>query len=348
MDDVDLAERALVACVALEPRRVGEVAGWLSPADFRLPVAGLLYRRLLEVGASGARDPGALLDRLRAAGDLRGDGYPVSALLRWWDVTPTPGHVPVYGRVIVEAAAARCVEVAGVRLLQVSERGRAVPCVFAAHAQRAVLAAAVRRLSAVPGVVAATSPAPVVAGEPQGLVEVPPQVGEAERVVVGSLLLAPRSMAVVGRWLSPADFASPDLRAAYAAVGDLVDAGRAVDRVTVAAELHARDTSRVVDMLGDCEAAVPAVPMVGHYARVVVAASMVRQVRAAGAALVNLGRARAGGGVATVAGALARLDVLADPARRLRVAMAVTTSRPGAVSAPMAGRVVEVRAEVVS
>jgi replicative DNA helicase len=331
VDDVADAEQALVGCLALAPERVAEVAGWLEPADFRSGPAGLLYRRLLSVAAPGSGDPRELLGALRAAGELRSDGYPLSLLLRWWDATPVPGHVVAYGRLVVEAAAAWQVEAAGQRLLQVSEGGGPVRALTAVRVQRVLLAAVARRLERLPGAAPCPQAVSAVSGWPVGARPVAGEVLHAERVTLGVLLVAPGGAARVRRWLAPSDFAAADVAAGYAAVLELQAAGQPVDRVTVAARLHATGRGGAARVLGDCEASVPAAVMAPAYARTVLSASVLRQVAVAGAELLAGGRARAGGGVATVAAALARLDSLAGLGRRWRVATALTEPRRSAV-----------------
>ena len=169
MDDVRRAEETLVGTVVLEPRRLGEVAGWLQPADFGSPACRLLYQRLLDVRHLGGDEPGGarLLEQLRERGELRSDGYPISSLTRWFDAVPARPHAAAYGALVLEGALGRQVEAAGLRLVQASSRLGPAHALAAAVTQRAVLAAAQRRWCAVPRVVRTavrtTGPAELVA-----------------------------------------------------------------------------------------------------------------------------------------------------------------------------------------
>src|SRR5947209_11051927 len=268
-----MAEQSLVALLALEPARVGEVSGWLSPSDFGIPAAALLYGRLLELG-DGQAEPGALLAALRARGEVRGDGFPVSALMRWWDAMPAPGHPVAWGRLVVEGKVARQLSAAGVRLVQVAATGGPRRALSMLLVQRATLSAASRRLAQLSGAAAIAAPGPPVPAEP---IPAPAacsgELQVAELVTAGAVVLSPAA-ARVARWLSPTDFASRDIAAVFATAVDMRRAGRATDRVTVAAELRARGVTADADVVARCEAAVPVTATVGFYARRVLAASV--------------------------------------------------------------------------
>ncbi len=88
-DDVQLAERALVGGLVLEPDRIGEVAHLVSPAEFLAPACGLVFARLLELHRAGSEViPAALLALLRDRGELRPDGYPACEVTGWLEQVP--------------------------------------------------------------------------------------------------------------------------------------------------------------------------------------------------------------------------------------------------------------------
>ena len=332
MEDVQSAEQALVGLLALDPGRVGEVAGWLSPSDFAVPAAGLLFARLLELHASGRHEPGALLELLRARGELRRDGYPVSALMRWWDTTPVPGQPAAYGRLVVAGQVARQLNAAGVRLVQVACSGGPARALSMVLLQRSLLTAARRRLGPEPS---HSSPMPTrsfVAPQPRPA-GVEQDVEYAELVTVGAVVVSPAASAV-GRWLSPGDFSSAEIGEVFGAAISMRLSSRPVDRVTVVAELRARGSEADAGLVARCEAAVPVAASVGFYARRVLAASVRQQVEDAGTVIARLGEDRPGGTAAAVDAAIARLDGLSPLASRLRIALGSSA----AVSAPETGR----------
>jgi replicative DNA helicase len=342
MDDVQLAEQSLVATLVLAPEQIASVRGWLREADFGSPAAGGLYGRLVELAASGRVDAGSLLASLRADGALRRDGYPLSALVRWFDAVPASAHPVAYARLVVDAAMARQVHAAGMRLLQVAAGGGPHRALTAAQAQRSLLSAALRRLDGLP-------PGGAVPGARSLLGarrESPPsrrdaQVPHAELVTVGSLLAAPQLSASVGRWLCPDDFTDPGCGELFGLILGMRGAGVPVDRVTVTAALRSRgqlDSQVPAALLADAESSVPVAMSVGLYGRQVLSASVLRHVDAAGELLVELGRDRPGDGVAVVVAGIDRLASLSPVARRLRLAT-VASGTSDARRAELAARI---------
>src|SRR3954451_17225947 len=185
--------RALV----LSPGRLREVAGWLVRSDFAVPAAGLLYGRMLELEASGRWDASSLLRLLRDRGDLRRDGYPVSALLGWFDATPPSPPLATYGRLVVEGRVARQLRAVGVRLVQVAETAGPARALLAVRAQRAVVSSLARQLERLPGGRRPGRAALRSARRRPGSAE----VLHAEAVTVGAALVAPVAAARVTRWL---------------------------------------------------------------------------------------------------------------------------------------------------
>jgi replicative DNA helicase len=324
MEDVRFTEQSLVAGLVLAPERISEVAGWLSAADFWSPAAGAIYERLVWLSSAGRVDAAALLADLRAEGELRRDGYPLSALMRWFDDTPAPGHPVAYGRLIVEAAAGRQVVAAGTRLVQVAARGGPVRCLAAATAQRALLGATRRRLDALPGVGVDRAPDRPAGQHMRDVqADAPGEASHAELVTVGSLLMAPHLTPRVGRWLRAEDFADAGCGELFALIGEMHAAGRPVDLVTVSAQLHARGRlGRAVPsaLLTGAVGSVLVATSVGFYGRQVLADAVVRRTSDVGRQLVRGDRQ----GEPVVA-AIGQLNSLEPVGRRLRMAMAATT-----------------------
>jgi replicative DNA helicase len=333
MDDVRRAEEALVGSLVLAPRRVGEVAGWLHRSDFGSPACGLVYARLVEVYRSGSNPTGtALLDVLREHGELRADGYPISALMQWFDAAPARPQIATYGALVVEGAIGRQVEAAGVRLGQAADRpGAARALVVAVTAQLSV-AAAHRRLSALPPVVRTAVRPEEVRTAVRSIPRRRPdrEVEHAELVTVGSVLMAPHVAGRV-RWLRPGDFTSPDLGRMFATVTVMCDAGLAVDAITVPAELHRAGAEPAAGewsaLARRAEASVPVPAAVSYYGRQILDRSALDRVAAVGERLVELGRSRRGGAAAMVDTAIGELSGLDEVRARLRRSRSVPAGR---------------------
>jgi len=342
MDHVRRAEETLVGTIVLEPRQLDEVAGWLAPADFGSPACRLLYQRLLdgrrlgdELGAAG------LLERLREHGELRSDGYPIAALTGWLDGAPARPHAAAYAAVVLEGALGRQVEAAGVRLVQAASELRPARALVAAVTQRSVLVAAQRRWGALPAAartaVRTAGAAELVAVRGGPTCRRGSEVGHAELVTVGSVLVAPHLSGRV-RWLEPEDFAAPDLALAFSTAREMSAAGVPVDRVTLAAELHRRGAVPAAGqwavLLARAEAAVPVAGSVGFYGRQVLDASVVAQVAAAGRCLIGLGRSCRGGAPVMLGAAIGELDALRGVQQRLRRSRLATAAPPVRAAEP--------------
>lgn len=327
-DDVRLAEQALVAGLVLEPHRLAEVAGIVGPADFGSPVCGLLFGRLRDGMRAGAE---GLPDLLRERGELRGDGYPLNRLVQWFDLVPPVASLPEYARLVVDGAVCRRVRQAGERLVQVAQTGRPEQCLRAVSVQRSVLLAERRRLSCVSwphgdgsvrsgNAVRATSRVPVGA-----------DVVHAELVTVGAVVLAP-AMARRLSWLRPADFAAADVARVFGRVLSMVRDGIPVDRVTVRDQLRRHGELpdvRAAALLAAAESAVPVAASAPYYARLVLAASIARQVGSAGHELRELGDHGRGGAADVVGTAIAALDVVGDlRARAVRACGSASARQP--------------------
>jgi len=315
-DGVRVAEQALVAGLVLEPHRLAEVSAIVCRADFGSPVCQQLFGRLVEASSFGTE---RLPDVLRHHGELRGDGYPLSQLLQWFDLVPPASPLPAYARLVVEGAVCRRVQQAGLRLVQMSQRGQEPgSCLRAVAVQRSVLLAERRRVATAP-LQPADGSVRESASPRRGRVRVAPDVVHAELVTVGAVVSAPALLHRLS-WLSPADFAAADCGRVFGRVVSMVRDGLPVDRVMVRDQLRRHgdlSDTRAVALLETAERAVPAVASAPFYAQQVLAASISRQVGTAGDRLRELGAGRRGSALEIVDAAVAVLDSLGALGGRL-------------------------------
>lgn len=104
------------------------------------------------------------------------------------------------------------------------------------------------------------------------LQRVPPQNLEAERAVLGSLLLVNEHMGQVVDILSPEEFYSRSHQTIYRAIVDLYNRGEAIDFLTLQNELRRRGELEAVggvEYLSGLTDVVPSAANVQHYARIV-------------------------------------------------------------------------------
>ena len=94
--------------------------------------------------------------------------------------------------------------------------------------------------------------------------DAPPHAPEAERTVLGALLLDPEAVVKVSDFLRPEDFYDPKHRMVYQAIYDLYQQHEAIDFVTLANRL--RDMGKLEDVGGSAYLAeiVAAVPTASH------------------------------------------------------------------------------------
>lgn len=119
-----------------------------------------------------------------------------------------------------------------------------------------------------------------------------PQSMDAERAVLGAMLLNPDATAEVIQVLTAQDFHRPAHQHVYDAVTGLFAAGRPADPVTVAEELNRHGLLGGVggpQGLLELEAAAPSAANAGHYARIVEEKSMRRKLIAVGSDVAGLG-----------------------------------------------------------
>lgn len=102
---------------------------------------------------------------------------------------------------------------------------------------------------------------------------------DAERALVGALLITPAYVPDVRAVVRPEDLYVPELGRIYTAVVDLHDQGQAVNATTVAAAL--RSTNGTKQKILELQAACPAAVAIADYARIVTSHARQRRLRAA-------------------------------------------------------------------
>ena len=136
----------------------------------------------------------------------------------------------------------------------------------------------------------ATGTAPGVPGEAGG--RLPPHDLDAERSVVGAMLLSRDAIAEVAEFVGPYDFYRGAHRTLYEAATALYERGEPADAVTVADELAARgQLEDVGGRLGvsDIVAGVPTAANARYYAKIVADQALRRRLIGAGTEIAGLG-----------------------------------------------------------
>jgi len=121
-----------------------------------------------------------------------------------------------------------------------------------------------------------------------------PHSTEAERTVIGALLLDPEAIYRVATQLTPADFYDPVHRDIYAAILQLSETGAPVDFVTVSTKLQgnaAVQQSGGSGFLADLAAEVPTASHIGQYADIVLQRSRRRRLAEIGDRIARLAHA---------------------------------------------------------
>ena len=119
-----------------------------------------------------------------------------------------------------------------------------------------------------------------------------PHASDAERTVLGALLLDPEAIVKVSDLLVPEDFYDPTYRLVYAAISQLYSEHEPIDFVTVSTKLS--DNKRVQDVggsafLADLAMGVPTSSHIYQYAQIVKTKSVHRRIIDAGQKIVGLG-----------------------------------------------------------
>lgn len=137
-----------------------------------------------------------------------------------------------------------------------------------------------------------------------------PRATDAEKSVLGCLLIHGASILDVADWLTPDDFLVPTCRLAYAAALELLATQQAVDLVTLTAALERRgDLARIggAAFLAGLVDLVPVATNIAHYGRLVQAAAERRRLLQAGGEIARIAHQGDGAGDELRAQALAAL-----------------------------------------
>lgn len=124
-----------------------------------------------------------------------------------------------------------------------------------------------------------------------GGLRAPPQAQEAEQAVLGGVLLSPAALGRIG-YLRPEDFYRAAHRAIFRALRDMEAAGLPIDVVTVGERLDALGLAEQVGDPGyliELASTTPSAANIEAYAEIVREKATLRELIAAGAALVNRG-----------------------------------------------------------
>jgi hypothetical protein len=246
----------LVAALVLGHAEPADLSGRLSGRDFFDPPAGLIFDAILTAARAGRGADAAgrftqLPSMLRAAGELRGDGYPIRPLLEWLPTVSVPAHPEAWAALVVASALGRQVEAAGLRLRQAANAYGDLPwgagrVLAVAAGQRAAVHSALMRWEELPAswrhsiqLSPQGVPAPDVAGAATAL------SGDellVERELIAGLIAAPALLDRL-RWLQSRDFADPATGQLFATVQQLHAERRPIDLVTVAACLPLNGTA---------------------------------------------------------------------------------------------------------
>lgn len=133
-------------------------------------------------------------------------------------------------------------------------------------------------------------------------------IGQAERIVVGSLIVASEATAAAVTSLRCEDFADPVCGRIFAAADRLREAGRAADEVTLSVALARGGDVRAAREVAQLVFEVPSPASAGYYAAHVLAGSVRRQLLAAGQRLASARPGPAEDLLELAAGERARID----------------------------------------
>lgn len=127
---------------------------------------------------------------------------------------------------------------------------------------------------------------------PPSILEAQPHSAEAERTVLGALLLDPDAIIKVSDLLVPEDFYDPTYRLVYDAISQLFTEHQPIDFVTVSSKLS--DNSRIQDVggsafLAELATAVPTSSHIYQYAQIVKTKAVHRRIIEAGQKITGFG-----------------------------------------------------------
>ena len=121
---------------------------------------------------------------------------------------------------------------------------------------------------------------------------VPPHSIEAEQATIGAVLVDRAMFDLVAALIKPAEFYVPQHATIFAAIVDLGDRGRPIDKISVAEELRARgQLERIggIGVLSACMQTVPTAASAEYYAQIVRDKALLRGLIGAGTAVTRLG-----------------------------------------------------------
>lgn len=130
----------------------------------------------------------------------------------------------------------------------------------------------------------ATTSAPLVESQPHSL--------EAERTVLGALLLDPEAVVKVSDFLHPADFYDPTNKAIYEAVYDLYQEHEPIDFVTVGEKLSGNEKIQGIGgsaFLAELASGVPTSSHIYQYGQIVKTKAVQRRIVSAGQKISGMG-----------------------------------------------------------
>jgi replicative DNA helicase len=236
VNTVELAERASLGALLLEPAQVPAVSAWLRESDFHHPRSRITYRLLTVQAAS--QTPSVIRGVLAAA--LADPAARVNGVAGPYlhELLASPGGLgrsAVYGRLVVEASVLRTLHDRALELAHLSALTAQAPDsveLLADAVSRTlgeVQALAGRMREADPsytdqpaGVVGTKRPSPARAVGPSSL----------ETDAVAGLQDNPGLVPRVSGWLRPDDFASREHAGSYRSMVALAGRGQPVDHVT--------------------------------------------------------------------------------------------------------------------
>jgi replicative DNA helicase len=258
---VDVAERAALGALLLDPAAVDAIGRWLRVTDFADPWNRAAFRTLRELHAAGT-DAGPtevgqhLLVRL---GPARADLARIADLIRATPARPDPR---AYAVMVLEASLRREIDGHGVLLLAgaraAAAESSARPMLVVTATVDSLLAAEARRWNVATGQVeprelsgclAATRPTAVSALAADRYLRSHPPVApdaaaEHEADLIACLINKPDHLGAVVSWLRPAAIGAPTWRPVYEALLSLRQNHTRIDPVTVLWETQRTAASR--------------------------------------------------------------------------------------------------------
>lgn len=229
----EVAERALLGALLLEPARQSEVEAWLEPSDFYAYRHALVYSTTQRLHDEGVEPTArAVLDRILPDAESRRnvDGPYLHTLM---EACPHPSRAAIYGRMVLEASIHRRTADRAVHLGYVAQAEAPADVIFDQLREEteqwlSELETLAQRWAAAGG-----EPAGGVAPEVRFETATPEDQASDEVALVASLVAAPWQYAQIQTWLEPADFTRTDMKAIYLAIADLHEQGQPTDEVTI-------------------------------------------------------------------------------------------------------------------